>query len=149
MCPRGKWIANLSTSMRKHSHSSDISFYMKADAEPNKNHPDGERSLPSTKISALLLACTVLLVAGKALVTLISQPASLQLGVLQGWPEGILVILQRSCLLKRAYVHLLTIWLCTFFVGGSLTLYREGQVLINLILGAGGGMTFSKVILLG
>lgn len=57
---------------------------MKADAEPNKNHPDGERSLPSTKISALLLACTVLLVAGKALVTLISQPASLQLGVLQG-----------------------------------------------------------------
>lgn len=57
---------------------------MKADAESNKNHPDGERSLPSTKISALLLACTVLLVAGKALVTLISQPASLQLGVLQG-----------------------------------------------------------------
>lgn len=39
-------------------------------------------------------------------------------------------------------------WLCMSFVGGSLTLHRERQVLINLTLGTG-GMTFSKVILLG
>lgn len=70
MCQRGKCIANLSTPMRKHSYSSDTSFYMKADAEPNKSHPDGERSPPSTKIPALLLACSALLVPGKALVTL-------------------------------------------------------------------------------
>lgn len=88
MCHRGKLILNLSTSMRKHSHSSDISFYMKTDAEPNKNHPDGDRSLPSTKTSVFLLACTVLLVPGKALVTLISQPACLPTGSSAGMTRG-------------------------------------------------------------
>lgn len=79
---------------------------MNADAEPNKNHPDGERSPPSTKISALLLACTVLLVPGKALVTLISQPASLPTGSSTGMTRGNLSDTTKKPVCLRGHMHI-------------------------------------------